>query len=384
MKKIVILTGTRAEYGLLFPIIKKLIASKNVDVKVVATGTHLSPEFGMTVREIEKDGIEIDKKIEILLSSDSSVGVSKAMGLALISFSEYFEETKPDALMILGDRYESLAVAIAALNAKIPIIHLHGGEATEGVIDEAIRNSITKLSCLHFSSTEAYRNRIIQMGENPSNVYNVGAVGVENAKHVETLSKDDLEKALDCSLHRYAVLTFHPVTLENQTAEDQVKNLMEAIKEYSNITFICTKANADMNGRVINQCIEEYSNAYRNIKLYDSLGLVKYMSALKGAEFVIGNSSSGLIEVPSFHIPTINIGDRQKGRIQSNTVINCAPKKTEICKAIDRALSSDFRKNIENSDNPYGNGNTSDRVVHITIDYLNNNKLKVQKKFFDL
>lgn len=384
MKKIVILTGTRAEYGLLSPIIKKLIASKNVDVKVVATGTHLSPEFGMTVMEIEKDGIEIDKKIEILLSSDSSVGVSKAMGLALISFSEYFEETKPDALMILGDRYESLAVAIAALNAKIPIIHLHGGEATEGVIDEAIRNSITKLSCLHFSSTEAYRNRIIQMGENPSNVYNVGAVGVENAKHVETLSKDELEKALDCSLHRYAVLTFHPVTLENQAAEDQAKNLMEAIKEYSNITFICTKANADMNGRVINQCIEEYSNAYRNIKLYDSLGLVKYMSALKGAEFVIGNSSSGLIEVPSFHIPTINIGDRQKGRIQSNTVINCDPEKTEICKAIDRALSPDFRKNIANSDNPYGNGNTSDQIVHITIDYLNNNKLKIQKKFFDL
>lgn len=384
MKKIVVATGTRAEYGLLSPIIKKLILSNKIDVRVVATGTHLSPEFGMTIEEIEKDGIHIDKRIEILLSSDTTIGVSKAMGLALISFSEYFDELKPDALMLLGDRYESMAIAIAAVNARIPIIHLHGGEATQGAIDEAMRNSITKMSCLHFTSTEAYRKRVIQMGEIPENVYNVGAIGVENAKQTETLSLCELENELGISLEKYALLTFHPVTLENCTAEEQALNLMNAIKDYPEVLFICTKANADMNGRVINHYIEKYSEMYPNIKLYSSLGMKKYMSALKCAEFVIGNSSSGIIEVPSFKVPTINIGDRQKGRIQSETVINCEPNTESIKCAINTALSDKYRDSIRDVKNPYEKEGTSDQIVAITMDYLLNNRLSVQKKFYDL
>ena len=344
MKKIIILTATRAEYGLLAPIIKKLKKESGIKVKVVATGAHLSPEFGMTVDEIQKDGITVDKKIEILLSSDSTIAVSKAMGLALISFSEYFNEEDPDALVVLGDRYETLAVCIAALNERISIIHLHGGEATEGAIDEAVRNAITKLSYLHFTSTEEYRKRVIQMGEEPARVFNVGAMGVENAMHTNTLTKEELEASLGCKLENYAVLTFHPVTLEEHTAKSQIKALMDAISKYPNITFICTKANADMEGRLINKCIEEYSKKYDNIKLFASLGMRRYMSALKYAKFVVGNSSSGIIEVPSFHIPTINIGDRQKGRIQAETVINCKPEKESIVKAIDMALSDDFNK----------------------------------------
>lgn len=384
MKKIIVLTATRAEYGLLAPIIKKLKKELEFEVKVVATGAHLSPEFGMTVNEIQKDGVIVDKKIEILLSSDSTVAVSKAMGLALISFSEYFNEEKPDALIVLGDRYETLAVCIAALNERIPIIHLHGGEATEGVIDEAIRNAITKLSYLHFTSTEEYRKRVIQMGEEPERVFNVGAMGVENALNTNTMTKDELAASLGCKLDAYAVLTFHPVTLEDHTAKSQIEALMDAVSKYLDIKFICTKANADMDGRIVNKCIEEYSIKYDHIKLFDSLGMRRYMSALKYAKFVVGNSSSGIIEVPSFHIPTINIGDRQKGRIQAETVINCKPKKESILRAIDMALSDDFNNYIKNIKNPYGDGITSDKIVATIIEFLKKNKMKVKKRFYDL
>lgn len=384
MKKIIVLTATRAEYGLLAPIIKKMKKKSEIEIKVVATGAHLSPEFGLTVNEIQKDGIIVDKKIEILLSSDTSIAVSKAMGLALISFSEYFNEEQPDALMVLGDRYETLAVCVAALNERIPIIHLHGGEATEGAIDESIRNAITKISYLHLTSTKEYRKRVIQMGEEPNRVFDVGAMGVEKALHTEVLSKEELEASLKCKLKNYAVLTFHPVTLENGTAELQTKVLMEAISKYPNITFICTKANADMSGRVINKCIEEYSKKFDNIKLFDSLGEKRYMSALKYAEFVIGNSSSGIIEVPSFNIPTINIGDRQKGRIQAKTVINCEPKEESIIKAIEKALSDSFRKSIKYVKNPYGDGETSEKIVNIVNEFIINDKMNVRKKFYDL
>lgn len=384
MKKIIILTATRAEYGLLAPIIKKLKKESGIEVKVVATGAHLSPEFGMTVDEIQKDGITVDKKIEILLSSDSTIAVSKAMGLALISFSEYFNEEDPDALIVLGDRYETLAVCIAALNERIPIIHLHGGEATEGAIDEAVRNAITKLSYLHFTSTEEYRKRVIQMGEEPARVFNVGAMGVENAMHTNTLTKEELEASLGCKLENYAVLTFHPVTLEEHTAKSQIKALMDAISKYPNITFICTKANADMEGRLVNKCIDEYSKKYDNIKLFASLGMRRYMSALKYAKFVVGNSSSGIIEVPSFHIPTINIGDRQKGRIQAETVINCKPEKESIVKAIDMALSDDFNNNIKSIINPYGDGRTSYKVVEHIKDLIINENIGIKKKFYDI
>lgn len=385
MKKIVILTSTRAEYGLLAPIIKKMSKNSQIDVCVVATGTHLSPEFGMTVNEIKKDGIKVDKEIDILLSSDTPVAISKTMGLAMIGFGDYFAECKPDALMVLGDRYETLAVCIAAMNARIPIIHLHGGEATEGLVDEAVRNAITKLSYLHFTSAEEYRNRVIQMGEAPERVFAVGAMGVENALHMKRLSKKELEDSLGCKIGgTMAVLTFHPVTLEDNTAEAQIDEIIKVMQQCGKITFICTKANADVGGRIINEKLKECAEACDNVYLFDSLGMQRYLSTLSIADFVIGNSSSGIIEVPSFKIPTINIGDRQKGRIQSESVINCKPYAWEISQAIEKALSDEFRKKVSTCNNPYGDGNTSDVIVDITERYLIEDKLQVQKKFYDI
>lgn len=385
MKKIVIATATRAEYGLLSPIIKKFQNESDIDVRVVVTGAHLSPEFGMTVKEIESDGVIIDKKIEILMSSDTSVGISKSMGLALISFAEYFDESKPDALMVLGDRYETLAIACAAMNARIPIIHLYGGEATEGAIDEAIRNAITKMSFLHFTSTEEYKHRVIQMGEAPGRVFCVGAIGVENIKNMILLSKSDLENKLGFVLgDNYAVLTFHPVTLENNTAEQQIKEVLEAISNIPDITFLCTKANADANGRIINESIERYTYEYTNIYLVDSLGTQGYLSAVKYAKFVIGNSSSGIIEVPSFKKPTINIGDRQLGRIQARSIINCRPVKKEILSAIDKAMSYNFNNRLKDLRSPYGDGNTSEQIIEITKEYLLNEKFELKKKFYNI
>ena len=385
MKKIVVATATRAEYGLLAPIIKKFQNDPDIDVRVVVTGAHLSPEFGMTVKEIEYDGVIIDKKIEMLMSSDTSVGISKSMGLALISFAEYFDESKPDALMVLGDRYETLAIACAAMNARIPIIHLYGGEATEGAIDEAIRNAITKMSFLHFTSTEEYKHRVIQMGEAPGRVFCVGAIGVENIKNMILLSKSDLENKLGFVLgDNYAVLTFHPVTLENNTAEQQIKEVLEAISNIPDITFLCTKANADANGRIINESIERYTYEYTNIYLVDSLGTQGYLSAVKYAKFVIGNSSSGIIEVPSFKKPTINIGDRQLGRIQARSIINCRPVKKEILSAIDKAMSYNFNNRLKDLRSPYGDGNTSEQIIEITKEYLLNEKFELKKKFYNI
>lgn len=385
MKKIVILTATRAEYGLLKPVIRKLNADKDFEMCLAVTGAHLAPEFGMTIREIEADHIPIDKKIEIVLSSDTPTAISKSMGLAMISFAEYFEECAPEALIVLGDRYETLAVCCAAMNARIPIFHLHGGEATEGLIDEAVRHSITKMSYLHFASTESYCKRVIQMGEDPDRVFNVGAMGVENALQMTLLSKAELEASLERKLgEKFAVGTFHPVTLEKDTAEIQARELLSAIEEYDDLIFLFTKANADMGGRIINRMMAEYADSHRNLILVDSLGMQRYLSAVSHASFVLGNSSSGLIEVPSFGIPTINIGDRQKGRIAGKTVIWCEPKKDSICGAIDTGLSKAFRESINGAINPYGSGNTSDKIVSIVRDFVLNHKIDIKKKFYDI
>lgn len=385
MKKIVIMTATRAEYGLLAPIIRKLKKCCEIDTRVVVTGTHLSTKFGMTINEIKNDGIVVDEKIEILAGSDTTIDIARTISNAIIGFAEYFDKCRPDALMVLGDRYETLAVCIAAVNAQIPIIHLYGGEATEGAIDELVRNAITKLSYLHFVSTENYRQRVIQMGESPERVYTVGAIGVENALKINYISFDELERSLGCRLKdNFAVLTFHPVTLENKTAEKQIKEILKAIDKFPDITFICTKANADLEGQIINECLEKYSKDHENVYLYDSLGAKRYLSALSLARFVIGNSSSGIIEAPSFKIPTINIGDRQKGRIQAESIINCEPECEEIVKSIETAISYKFNEKIKSIVNPYGIGNTSDIIVTVSKDYLLNNKLKMQKHFWDI
>lgn len=383
--KIVIVTATRAEYGLLKPLMSELLADSFYETHIAVTGMHLSPEFGMTVKEIEADGIPIDKKIEILLSSDTPVALSKCMGLAMISFAEYFEETQPNALIVLGDRYETLAVCCSAMNARIPIFHLYGGETTEGLIDEAIRHSITKMSYLHFTSTEVYRRRVIQMGESSERVFNVGAMGVENALNTNFLSLAELEQSINFKLgNRYAVGTFHPVTLENQTSEGQSHELLAAIDKHSDINFLFTKANADTDGRIINKLLEEYAKGHENLHVVDSLGMRRYLSALKYASFVIGNSSSGLVEVPSFHIPTINIGDRQRGRIMGETVLSCEPYQQSIDNVISKALSHDFLEKIRNAKNPYGDGHTSEKITAVIKDFFKNNKIDIKKKFYDI
>lgn len=384
-KKIAILTATRAEYGLLRPIIKELLECKEFDIKVVATGAHLSPEFGLTYQEIVDDGIKIDRKIEILLSSDTPVSISKSMGLAMISFAEYFAESSPDALFVLGDRYETLAVCCAAMNAGIPILHLYGGETTEGAIDEAVRHAITKMSYLHFTSTELYRKRVIQLGEAPGRVFAVGSMGVENALSMQLLEKSELERRIQFKLNApYAVVTFHPVTLEIGQAEEQFREILSAFDKVENMKYIFTKANADANGRIINKMIDQYVTENENAVAFESLGTLRYLSVLKYASMVIGNSSSGLIEVPSFKIPTINIGDRQRGRLQSKSVINCKPKESDVYQAMCLALSKEFRNRLKELRNPYGDGNTSQKIVKILRERLLNQKIVLKKRFYDI
>ncbi len=383
-KKISVLTATRAEYGLLKPIIKELNQVEEFDVRVVVTGAHLSPEFGLTYKEIENDKILIDEKVEILLSADTPSAISKSMGIAMISFADYFKKLKPDILIVLGDRYETLAVAIVAMNQKIPIVHLYGGETTEGAIDESIRHAITKLSYLHFTSTEEYRMRVIQLGENPQRVFCVGAIGIENILNEELMSKSELEASIRFQLDKpYAMVTFHPVTLEDNKSKEQVKALLNVCGSYKDMKFIFTKANADSNGRVINQMIDDFAEKNNHVVAFTSLGVVRYLSALKYCAMVIGNSSSGLLEAPSFGIPTINIGDRQKGRIQATSVINCEPTEEDIKKAIELALKSEFKTKAKNTVNPYGIGDTSTKVVGRIKEYILNDRINLKKKFYD-
>ncbi|MEY8338961.1 UDP-N-acetylglucosamine 2-epimerase [Lachnospiraceae bacterium 62-35] len=385
-KKIVILTGTRAEYGLLRPIIRALNECENLKVMIAVTGAHLSSEFGLTYKEIEADGIEIDRKIEILLGSDTPVSVSKAMGLAMISFSEYFDEKKPDALLVLGDRYETLAVCCAAMNARIPIFHLYGGETTEGAIDEAIRHSITKMSYLHFTAAENYRKRVIQLGEAPERVFNVGSIGVENVLTMGLLTKRELEESIGFDLSQpYAVVTFHPVTLENNDSKRQCKELLKVFESRSDLRFVITKANADTEGYMINHMLEEYVLKHKSqAVIFDSLGVQKYLSAVKYSKFVLGNSSSGIIEVPSLHVPTVNIGSRQAGRLHSESVVNCQPIYDDIMEAIKRVETEEFQARVLKMKNPYEGKRTSASIVRVISKYLMDETIYLKKPFYDL
>ncbi len=385
MKKICIITGTRAEYGLLKPLIKRISEDNEIELQLIATGMHLSPEFGLTYKEIEDDRFNINEKVEILLSSDTSVGISKSIGLGMIGFSEAFERLRPDMIIALGDRYEIFAAASAATISRIPIAHLHGGETTEGAIDEVIRHSITKMSYLHFTSTEEYKQRVIQLGEEPERVFNVGAIGIESIKQLKLLSKNELEKSIKFNLDKKtALITFHPVTLENNTSEQQFQELLNALDNYKDLKIIFTKANSDTNGRIINIMIDEYVNSNKDRTIaFTSMGQLRYLSAMKYVDLVIGNSSSGIIEAPSFNIPTINIGDRQKGRIQGETIINCKPTEKEIYNAINLGLSNIFKQKIKNKKNPYGEGNVSKNVIKEIKEVLLSNSINLKKKFYD-
>lgn len=384
-RKICVVTATRAEYGLLRPVIFALMNDVSFKVEVAVTAAHLSPEFGLTYKEIENDGIKISKKIETLMSSDTSVSISKSMGLTIIGFAEYFDESRPDALLVLGDRYETLAVCCAAMNARIPIIHMYGGETTEGAVDEAVRHAITKMSLLHFTSTEAYRKRVIQLGENPDNAFCVGAIGVENIMKMCLMEKQELAASLSFALDKqYAVVTFHPVTLENDSAEEQFAELLKALENHKELKYIITKANADAGGRIINKMIDDYAVDNPNVAAFESLGNRCYLSALKYSAMVIGNSSSGIVEAPSFGIPTINIGDRQKGRIQAESVINCAPNCEDISAAMETAASPSFRDKAAHVANPYGDGHTTEKIINIIKNKFKCGGFELKKKFFDV
>ena len=386
MKRIGIMTGTRAEYGLLKPLMQEINKDNDLELYLIVSGMHLSPEFGMTYQEIEEDGFEINAKVEMLLSSDSPAGISKSIGLGVIGFADEFQRADLDMLILLGDRYEALSAAISAMVMRIPIAHLHGGELTEGAIDEGIRHSITKMSYLHFTSTEQYRNRVIQLGENPERVFYVGALGVENIKKINLMTKEELERSIHFEIDENTVIvTYHPVTLENNTVEEQFLNLLEVLDRNPKIRMIFTKANADTNGRIVNELIDKYAaqNSERACA-FMSLGQKRYLSALKYCRIVIGNSSSGIIEAPSFGKPIINIGDRLKGRICADSVINCGYTQQEIQQAMETALTEEFENKARNCRNPYEKENTAANIISVIKDYLLNDKIKLKKGFYDI
>ena len=379
--KICAVTTTRADYGIMRPLLLKLDRCDWCDLVLTVTGTHLLKAFGHTIDEVKKDGLKIDAKISIMSkANDNPVETANIMSKTVLKFTEYFEETRPDVVLLLGDRFETFEVAASCTICRIPVIHIAGGETTQGAVDEVFRHSISKMSYLHLASTEEYRKRIIQLGEDPKRVYNTGALGVENVMNVKTLSKQELSKALDFELDRpYGVVTFHPVTLENNSAVSQLQELLNVLHKHQEMKFIITKANADQGGEKINAALEEFVKTNPHCIVVSSLGTLKYFSAIKYCACVIGNSSSGIVEVPSFGKPTINIGDRQKGRIQANSTINCKPVEADIEKALMKALK--FKKEVIN---PYGDGKTSDKMVKIIKKTFYGKDIDLKKIFFDL
>lgn len=385
MKKICVVTGTRAEYGALKPLLDEIESAPDLKLQLISTGSHLSPEFGYTQNQIDLDGFQVLKKIEILLSSDSPVGVSKAMGLAQISFAEAFDELQPDIILIIGDRYELLPVASVANVARIPIAHMSGGEITEGAIDEQIRHALTKLSHLHFTAMKEYSNRVIQMGEQPSRVFTVGEIGLDNILNMTLLDRKEFEKSINCKLKKKNLLfTYHPVTsdpVEQTLAE--FREILSAFDEQDDTLIIFTKANADVGGRAINNIIDEYCATHKdNAIVFASLGQLRYLSALKFVDAVVGNSSSGIWEVPSFQTATINIGDRQKGRVMASNTISIRANRDELLLALEKIQADDFMHSLLYTKNPYGSGNSSRKVVeilrNIDLSQLSN------KSFYDI
>lgn len=383
MKKICVVTATRAEYGLLKPLMELIQQSSELALQIIVTGAHLSPEFGLTFQQIESDGFAIDEKVEILLSSDTASSVVKTMGLAMNGMAGAFPRLEPDVLVILGDRYEMLAIAAAATIFQIPIAHIHGGEITEGAYDDAIRHAITKLSHLHFTSTEEYRDRVIQMGENPDRVFNVGAIGLDNIKNVTLLTKDELESDLKIKFKKFNYqVTYHPETLGEISAEKQFQILLQVIDQQEDSFFVFTKANADTNGRIINQMIDRYvADNTGKAAAFSSLGTLRFLSLVKNCTAIVGNSSSGILEAPSLKTATINIGDRQRGRVQSSSVMNVACEFNEIRKGFEEIKNNKIFGEIEDSQNPYYNGGAANQIFQV----LNGDQLQgTVKKFYNI
>lgn len=382
-RKICVVTGSRADYGLLRFVMQGIKEDADLVLQVVATGMHMSPTFGLTYREIEADGFNIDAKVETLSSSDTPVGIAESMGKGLSGCAAVFRRLQPDVILVLGDRFEIFAATAAALVAKIPVAHLHGGETTIGAFDEAFRHSITKMSHFHFVAAEEYRQRVIQLGEDSNNVFLVGGLGVDGVKNISLLSKDEIESSLGVKFQSKSLLvTFHPVTLEDETSEVQMKELLSALSDLSDTTLIFTMPNADTGGLVLIKMIQEFVSQNANSFAFTSLGQLKYLSCMAQVDAVIGNSSSGLIEAPTFKKGCINIGDRQLGRLQASSIINCQPEKKSIGEAIRRMYSSEFQRSLVKTINPYGEGGASARIVEI----LKTESLAgiVKKTFHDL
>lgn len=381
-RKICVITGTRAEYGLLRWVMQGIQDDPELTLQVIVTGMHLSPEFGLTYREIEQDGFQIDRKVEMLTSSDTSVGIAKSMGLGMIGFADALNELRPDLIVVLGDRFEIFAAVAAALVARIPIAHMHGGEATEGLIDEAIRHSITKMSHLHFVAAAEYRQRVIQLGEQPERVFLVGGLGIDNIKRLKLLGRAELEASIDFKLgQKNLLITFHPVTLETATAADQMAELLAALDALKDTQLVFTLPNADTDGRALIKMVEKFVAQHPNAHAYTSLGQLRYLSCIAHVDGVVGNSSSGLLEVPSFKKGTINIGDRQRGRLQAESVINCEPTSQSITAALERLYDADFQASLSLARNPYGEGGACEKITAAIKSVALDDLLK--KHFYD-
>ena len=382
-RRICVITGARAEYGLLRWVMQGIKDDLDLTLQIIVTGMHLSPEFGLTYEVIEQEGFQIDRKVEMLTSSDTSVGIAKSMGLGLIGFSDALSELQPDLILVLGDRFEIFSAVSVALVARIPVAHLHGGETTEGAFDEALRHSITKMSHLHFVAAETYRQRVIQLGEQPDRVFMVGGLGIDNIKRLQLLDRSELENSLDFKLGpKILLITYHPVTLETDTAEEQMEELLAALLALKDTQLIFTLPNADTDGRKLIKMVEKFVAQHTNASAYTSLGQLRYLSCIAQVDGVVGNSSSGLTEVPSFKKGTINIGDRQRGRLQAESVINCEPTCESIAAALVQLYSMDFQMSLRKSKNPYGEGGASEKVVST----LKNTAIEgiIKKTFYNL
>jgi len=382
-RKICVVTGSRAEYGLLRWVMQGVLDATDLELQIIATGMHLSPEFGLTYREIEKDGFHIDRKVEMLLSSDTPTGVTKSMGLGLIGLGEALQQLQPDLLLVLGDRFEIFCAAAAAQVARVPVAHLHGGETSEGAIDEAFRHSISKMSHLHFVAATEYRDRVIQLGEQPARVFLVGGLGIDNIRKLQLLDRQALETSLGFALGpRNLLITYHPVTLESRTSEQQMVELLATLESLKDTQLIFTMPNADTDGRVLIEMVAHFVASHANAHAFTSLGQLRYLSCIRHVDGVVGNSSSGLIEVPSFRKGTINIGDRQRGRLKAASVIDCAPDRQAIAAALEKLYSAEFQAGLENVRNPYGEGGASEAIVRILREQPLDMLLK--KPFHDL
>lgn len=379
-------TGSRAEFGLLRPLLEKLRDSDAIEFHLVVTGSHLARAFGETQNEITNGGFTIHAKIPLPLEGDSKWDMARATGAALSAFADYFSENRPDLLVVLGDRYEIFAAASAAALLGVPIAHICGGELTEGAVDDFLRHSITKMSLLHFTECEIYRRRVIQLGEEPERVFNVGSLGVENALNIPLLTLDELWESIQSSFRGkpYSVVTFHPVTMEDDTAEMQMRELIGAMDQFPQMNYLITLSNADAGGRAVNQIWEQEARSRDNWVVVPSLGVRRYLSALRYAELMLGNSSSGIMEGPVSHIPTVNIGDRQKGRVMAESILCCRPIQADIVAAISKALSPEFKQIARNAINPFGDGRASEQIMTIISSFLEMPREDAKKAFYDI